>query len=284
MRSAGVALLVCAVLTPACGRPPDESWLQFLGYSATGTVAKLSVLSGDLGDGVDLSADAEFENGSLNVGQKVGTGILVNRARVDYQMTGYAPPSVEYPLNLYLAPPAESKATTGILSAFPLAPVSLKQWLIDRGVSDPVVVLTAHVTYYGQTDEGARLQTEGGIKISMTNTTVPLPATAPTAYVQFVRNVSKSAAGTTGAFRVYRTGSFASSLTIAFTTSGTTTAGTDYTISAPVVIPALANYTDILVTPTPSPAGATGTVIINLVDTASYKAVAPSSATLNITS
>ena len=86
-------------------------------------------------------------------------------------MTGFSPPAGEYPLNLYLPPPAESTATTGTLTAFPLAPASLKQWLIDTGVRGPrYVQLTAHVTFYGETDEGASLQTEGSIRIALTNT------------------------------------------------------------------------------------------------------------------
>ena len=42
------------------------------------------------------------------------------------------PPSAEYDVNLYLAPPADSTATTGTL-AIALAPISLKQWLINTG-------------------------------------------------------------------------------------------------------------------------------------------------------
>ena len=89
------ALLALAVLAPGCGRPEDEAWLRCLGFRASGESSSLSVLNGDLADGSDLTVDVEFQNASLFVGQKVGLGIQVNSARIDYRMSGYAPPPAE---------------------------------------------------------------------------------------------------------------------------------------------------------------------------------------------
>ncbi|MHB8834714.1 MAG: hypothetical protein ACYC9Y_03270 [Candidatus Methylomirabilia bacterium] len=165
---AGVALLVSAVLASACGRPPDEAWLRCTGFSNADETTPLAVIEGKL-DSTTLKANANFENRSLNVTNTGGTGILVYRARIDYRMAGYSPPSAEYDFTLYLPPPAKSEATIGTLTAFPLASASLKQWLINAGVSTPVE-LTARVTFFGETDEGGKIETVGSIGISLTNT------------------------------------------------------------------------------------------------------------------
>lgn len=280
----GGALLVLAALAAGCGRPPDEAWLRFLGF--TQSAKTISVLEDSLREETTATVDADFENKSLYVGQKSGAGILVNRARIDYRMSGFSPPSAEYPLNLYLAPPADGAATTGTLTAFPLVSTALKEWLINTGAfddaaSDPIVELTARVTFFGETDDGAALETEGSIRIELTNTGASSTGTSTTVYIKKARDVTQSATGTTGAFTVYRvTGNFAASLEIAFTPSGTTTAGTDYTISTPVVIPAESNSVEIKITPILF--GATGTVILTLSDTASYTVVSPQFATINI--
>ncbi len=278
---AAAALLVLTITVTGCGRPADEAWLRCLGFQQSAET--ISVLEGDLNDATSSTVDVALENSSFGAGRTTGTGILVTRTRIDYRMSGYAPPSADYPVNLYLAPPADSAPTTGTLTAFPLASQSLKQWLIDSGVRAPVVELTARVTFYGQTDEGAQIETEASLAIALTNSGgggTP-PGTITTVYVKKTRDVSKAAAGTTGAFTVYRTGSFTSNLTINFTTSGTTTNAVDYTMNTPVVIPASSNNVEITVTPIPG--GAVGTVIITLVDSASYTVVAPSNATVTIT-
>jgi hypothetical protein len=279
------ALLALAVLAPGCARPPDEAWLGFTGFSDTTSTTSLTVLEGELRDGTSLTASANFENRSLIPGQKVGTGILVYRAHIDYRMTGHSPPSADYDFNLYLSPPADSTATTGALTAT-LAPVSLKQWIIDTGAFDdavtkPVVDLTAHVTYFAQTDDGTELEIDGSIGISLTNTGATSTGTLPTVTVKWARDVSKASVGATGAFTVYRSSDFSGNLTVNFTTSGTPTAGVDYTINSPVVIPALANLVEVKLTPTSI--GTTGTVTISLASDASYIVGIPSSASLSIT-
>lgn len=179
---AGVALLGFAVLAAGCGRPPDGAWLRFLGFSdtttsttntTTSTTATTAVLSGELRDGTALTAFANFENRSLNVGQTGGTGVLVYRVHIDYRMDRFSPPSVDYGCTLYLAPPADSKSSTGSLKAS-LVPNSLKQWLIDTGAfqsatTSPVVELSARVTFFGETDEGLQVETAGSVGIELTN-------------------------------------------------------------------------------------------------------------------
>lgn len=265
---AGVALLALAVLASGCGRPDDEAWLRFLGFRASGETAPLSVLNGDLADGTDLTVDVEFQNASLFVGQKVGLGIEVNRARIDYRMSGFSPPAAEYPLSLYLPPPADGNPTTGTLTMFPLAPVSLQQWLIDAGVSDPVVELTARVTFYGVTDDGASVETEGSIRIALINTDggggAP-PATKPTLNVKTLIN-GKQSTLLAGKFRVESTVKPSSNLTVVFTLAagpGILVSGIDYVqIGTSVVIYANQYYADISITPISG--GNTGSVTITL--------------------
>ncbi len=173
-----VALLAVSALTSGCGRPSDGTWLRFRGFKRGATT--LSVVKDILRGEATSTVDVEFENRSVNVGSSGGTGILVYRARVDYRLAGFSPPSAEYPLNLYLPPPAGATtggttATTGTLSAFPLPSTSLKLWLIDTGAFEdtgrnPVVELSAHVTFFGETDDGLKLETEGSIGIVLTNT------------------------------------------------------------------------------------------------------------------
>ncbi len=170
-RFAGAALLAFALLAAGCGRPPDGAWLRFLGFRDGET--NLTMISGTLRDNTALTADASFENRSLNVGQTAGVGVLVYAVRIDYRMARYSPPPVEYDCTLYLPPPADSKGSTGSLKAV-LVPSSIKQWLIDTNAfksakTSPVVELTAHVTFSGETDEGGKIEAAGGIGIELSN-------------------------------------------------------------------------------------------------------------------
>jgi len=175
-RFAVVALLAIAVLAPGCGRPPDETWLRFLGFREKGTTKTLALLEGKLLDGTSSVADAAFRNDSLLAGAAgSGTGILIYRARIDYGLLGFAPPAADLPLHLYIPAPVAATATaaasggTETLSAFPLASTSLKYWIIATDAAAPVVELTAFVTFFGVTDEGRELQTTGGIAIALSN-------------------------------------------------------------------------------------------------------------------
>lgn len=282
----GGALLVLGAMAAGCGRPPDEAWLRFLGFKQGTTT--ISVLEDNLREENTVTVDADFENKSLYVGQKSGAGILVNRARIDYRMAGFSPPSAEYPLNLYLAPPADGAATTGTLSAFPLVSTALKEWLINTGAfddaaSDPVVELTARVTFFGETDDGAALETEGSIRIELTNTGGGSTGTLPAVHVLKTADASKT--GADGTFTVYRSGSDAANLTVAFNTDifSTATSGVDYvSIGSSVTIPAGAGSKTITVEALA--ASTVGeTVKINLTESASYTLEAGlSSAVLSI--
>ena len=278
VRIAAAALLVLTVAVTGCGRPPDEAWLRCIALKQS--AATISVLEGDLNDGTSSTVDIELENSSLVVGTKAGTGILVSRTRIDYRMTGFSPPAADLPVNLYLSPPADGKTTTGTLTAFPLASRSLKQWLVDAGVSDPVVQLTARVTFYGLTDGGSQIETEASLGIALTNATSP--GTLPAVYVLKGTDADKSPAKN-GEFLVIRNGTFTSSLTVNFTDGGGTAGPDDYhALSGAVSIPAGAGSAKINVIPKPGGATSTVTVKITLANNSSYTVIAPNSASLNI--
>jgi hypothetical protein len=177
------AAVLAATLAASCGAPPDEAWLRFLGFRATDATTNLTVLSGKLRDGTTDSADAAFENGSVIVGKTGGgTGVLVYRARVQYRMSGFAPPAMDYPVTLYLpagaaatGTDAAAAAATGVLADFPIAPATLKNWLLETHAFEdatltPSVELQAVVTFYGVTDEDVDLVTTGAIAVSLANT------------------------------------------------------------------------------------------------------------------
>jgi hypothetical protein len=187
-RVVAAALFVLTVTATGCGRPPDEAWLRFLGFFETGvTTTTLTVLEGELNDGKTDSADAVFSNASVTVGVSgggTGTGILVRSARVDYRMSGYAPPSAEYPLNLYLGQSSHTNGTATVSGAaegrtsIPLATASLKQWLINthafsNASATPTAYLTANVTFFAETDDGNKLETEGSIGIALSTKKLP---------------------------------------------------------------------------------------------------------------
>jgi len=179
--AAAAAVIALALLGAGCQRPPDEAWLRFVGFASKGSTSNLSILEAKLRDATSNEADALFENRSSGVSAGAdGTGILIHRARVDYRMARFTPPAAEYALNLYLPAGAGSNdnssdaVETATLSAFPLATASLKRWLIETGAFEdteqtPSVELTALVTFFAVTDEGAELQTSGGISISLLN-------------------------------------------------------------------------------------------------------------------
>jgi hypothetical protein len=188
VRIAAAALLVLTVTATGCARPPDEAWLRFLGFwkSVDGENQQIAVLEGELRNKKTDSADAVFSNASVTVGVSgggTGTGILVQSTRIDYRMSGYSPPSAAYPLNLYLGPSSHTNGTaTGTAAqgqiSIPLATASLKQWLIETHAFDdasatPTVNLTANVTFFAETDDGNKLETEGSIGIELSNTELP---------------------------------------------------------------------------------------------------------------
>ena len=99
---------------PAAGRPPDEAWLRFLGFRAERRDHDAGVLKRrPARRRRPTRRTPSSRTHSLYVGQQGGTGILVNRARIDYRMAGFSPPAAEYPVNLYLAgrPPTAQPST-----------------------------------------------------------------------------------------------------------------------------------------------------------------------------
>jgi hypothetical protein len=110
--------------------------------------------------------------------------------------------------------------------------------------------------------------------------TPALPAVTVTA-----SDASASETGpASGTFRITRTGSTASSLTVAFALSGTAANGTDYdTLTSPVTIAAGSASADVTVTPKDDAAVESNeTVVLTLTAGASYTVGAPSSAQVTI--
>ncbi len=278
VRFAGVALLALSVLAPGCGRPTDSAWLQFLGFRKSGATTAMAVLEGNLNDGTTDVADAAFKNASITVSTTdgtTGTGILITNARIDYRMSGFSPPSAEFPQNLYVPSSSTTKgtitSTEATLSGLPLATASLKQWIIDNGafndsVSTPTVNLTALVTFSALADDGTKLEVAGSIGIALDATgssgsskTVTVSATTPTATLS-----------TPGVFTVSRSGSTTKALTVNYSVGGSATAGTDYqTLDEYVIISAGSASETISVTPI---SGFTdgATVIVTLVKDDTY--------------
>jgi hypothetical protein len=157
------AAVLAAIFAAGCDRPPDEAWLRFLGFRKPGETTNLSVVNAKL-DGTTDSVDAAFENPSVALGKtEGGTGILVNRAHVEYRIPGSAPRFYEYPVTLYLpATAVAGETTTGTLAGLPIVPASLKQWL------NAEASFIADVTFSAVTDEGTQLDTTGSISVVLT--------------------------------------------------------------------------------------------------------------------
>lgn len=284
-RFAGVALIAAGVVLSGCGRPSDSAWLRFLGFGDSAT-ATSTTLEGELRDGKALTASANFQNASQNVGQTTGgTGITVYRVHVDYRMSGYSPPAVDYDLSLYLTAPGDGATTTGALTVA-LASTTLKKWLIDTGgfedtTSKPQVELTADATFYGKADDGTEIEAEGSISITLsnsgatsntTNSTVTVAATAD-AFID----------GVDGEFTVYRSGGTTAELEVEFALSGSAVEDTDYEgIEKTVLIPAGSKSATITII---AKSGATSgrKIILSLVAGETYTVGTPSSATMKIT-
>jgi hypothetical protein len=297
------AAAALAAVVAGCGSPEDEQLLRFLGFQgagSSGTDSSVSMIEGDLRDGIALKVDASFENQTLALDSSGGGtgGITIYRVEVDYGMTGYDPPSFSYPVSLY-APPASSKDATGggtvVLSDIPIVPVSVKQWLIDNTPSekDGVVEMTAKVDFLGHTDAGEDLTVGASLAVTLTDaggdggggggTTEPIltiAATLPTAV--------DSAPTVTGQFTVYRNGSTANALIVEYdvdvTSTDAATPGTDYTaLSGSVEIPAGSSSATIKVIPIADTAvEGDEAVTVTLLDRAGYTLGNPRSDTVTI--
>jgi hypothetical protein len=289
------AILAIAVVAPGCGRPPDEAWLRFLGFRDDGN-STLTVLEGDLNDGNADSANAAFSNVSVIVGGSdsgAGTGILVTRAHVDYTMSGYSPPSEEYPLNLYLGPSSHTNGTAGTTAgstegetSFPLATASLKQWLIDTGAfsdssATPTVRLTADVTFFAETDEGTELEVHGSIAILLSTSGGGSGTGTPTVNISATTSTATTAAP--GKFTITRSGSTTNSLTVNYEVKGTATAGSDYEeLFGSVTINAGSSTATIPVTPLASYTPGK-TVVVTISSGSAYTVGSSSEASVTIT-
>jgi hypothetical protein len=107
-----------------------------------------------------------------------------------------------------------------------------------------------------------------------------------TVSISAVDATATEAGRTTGRFRVTRTGSTASSVTVTYSVTGTATPGSDYTtLSGSVIIPAGRATADIVVRPADDMlVEDTETVIVILAAGSAYKVGAPRRATVTIAS
>jgi hypothetical protein len=286
---------LAAALAAGCGRPDDDTWLQFLGFRQSGSDKAVSVVKGQLDGAYDETTDADsvldaaFTNVSAGQADINGTGILINRARVEYSLPGA--PVYEYPVTLYLAPPAKAGETTsGTLSGIPIVPPSLEDWVIAH-VSTSEATFTARVTFFAEADEGTDLDVSGGITIVLeaaggsvptpTATTVTIEATVPTT----------SSSSDYGVFTVLRSGSTTGDLTVFYSTAGSTAAAAEYLLldkcymdlSGSVVIPNGYSLAIIYVEPLAAVATAK-TVVLTLNAGTGYTLGSPKTATVTIES
>ena len=181
IRCTAVSLLAVWAALAGCG-PIEDSSLKLLGFKQGG--ATISVYKDDLRASSPATIDVEFQNSGMIVGQKGGVGILLKSARIVYMMDGHTPPIAQFPVSLYLAPPADGATTTATLSAFPLAPLELRAWLLATGAFNnetetPVVQLVATVTFSGKTEDGSPVETSGTIAIALTNTEATVLRSVP---------------------------------------------------------------------------------------------------------
>jgi hypothetical protein len=111
------------------------------------------------------------------------------------------------------------------------------------------------------------------------------PPQATTVTVSAIDPTAIEAGLDPGAFRISRTGSTASALTVSYTVGGTATAGTDYTaLPGSAVISAGTLFTDVPVAPlSDNVRDSTETVILTLAAGAGYDIGTPSAATVTIT-
>jgi hypothetical protein len=135
-------------------------------------------------------------------------------------------------------------------------------------------IASVNLNFSADGDQVSRLVSGTGIGISSAVTITALDGTAT------------EAGATTGAFRVSRTGSTASPLTVFYSVAGTATPGTDYTaLPGSVTIPAGVAAANILVKPiNDTLKEGNQTVVVTLSSKPAYTIGSPSAATVTIIS
>jgi len=169
---------VAAAALGACAAAPDEAWIRITEIRESGEeTTSATVIRADLRDSSTDTVDVEVENFTTILGSSgnIGVGIEVYRARVEYTLGGYDFPDYEYPVTLYLPPPGgESATTTGTINGLPVAPATLKGWILDPGnfprelLRQPVR-LEAKIIVRAKTDEGKELDTAATVSVEFTS-------------------------------------------------------------------------------------------------------------------
>jgi len=111
-----------------------------------------------------------------------------------------------------------------------------------------------------------------------------IPSANPTVTVTATDSTASEPGTNTGKYRIYRTGSTSSSLSVYFTMNGSATNGTDYyTISSPKTIPAGSTYVDVTLTPKDdSEVEGNETAVLTISTNSAYNRGSPYSATITI--
>ncbi len=174
------ALVAAAAVLGACGRPPDEAWLRIVAIedAAGGSVATLEAYLEE--EETTDSVQLQLENRSSTIGvTDGGTGVLVERLRVESTAGGRALPAREFPVTLYLASGSGSSAADGVdglaaagsgsLEVGVVTP-ALKRWIRENlFVPEGGVEGSTRITVFAVTDDGRGLRTSGGLGLRVTD-------------------------------------------------------------------------------------------------------------------
>ncbi len=199
-RSAGAALLALALVTPGCGRPPDETWLRVVQFEddSENVISSVSSIvqtittttTTDTTDTTITTTDTTTEVGTTdyvnvvftNESTVVGTGgqaggVTVDQVRITYAIAGYSPPDVTYALSLYVPVSTVDGTTTNAKLSIALVSTALKSWLaasIPESVISGGLHASALLEFHAKTDQGDELEVEAGIGILFENDTVEI--------------------------------------------------------------------------------------------------------------
>ena len=211
----------------------------------------------------DASASESGDTGTFTIAR---TGDTTPALVVPYTITGTATNETDYErLPGSVTIPAGSSSALVVVTP------------VDDGLIEASETVTLTISPNGAYTTGS--PNTATITIADNDQPPPLPAVTVTA-----PDASAAEPANTGTFRVTRTGSTASSLTVNYTLGGMAENGTDYQrLSDSVTIPAGSSSANIIVNPIDDSAVEnTETVILTIVASAAYTTGSPNSATVTI--
>ena len=169
-RKAAVLLLA---LLGSCAAAPDETWLRITEIRTSGGTSSAAVIAVDLNDGTTDTIDLVLQNTTSIVGSSnsQGVGVTVFVARIEYRAAGRDLPPFEFPVSFFIPPPGSGLTATKTLQDFPVAPVTLKDWLLNpdnfpSNLLADVLLVEARIILRARTDEGRNLETEAAVSLA----------------------------------------------------------------------------------------------------------------------